>query len=306
MNPSAYPLVTIAIPLFRSAPFVENIIANLTATQYPNLEILISDRHMADDALTMLKDRLGAQPHIRFIEARDEMDWIAHHNFLLSEARGEYFTWMPHDDQFPEHFIARLVERLETNPEAILAFGRILAIDLNDSLITDFAFSDPSFEEDEPWSLTLMLRLLTSWSLGVPFRGVVRRKPVVDAKIFLQPTYETVNADLYWVFGVGLLGRLSFVPECHMWKRYHANNTHTAWRQKFRHARSGFLTLRMYTRLAGCRFSARALAYSVFVLWLGARQISDRATALPSGLRFAAERFIHWVFLKGPMSGNAT
>ena len=39
------PLVTVGIPLYRSARFLPSIIENLEALDYSNMEILISDRH---------------------------------------------------------------------------------------------------------------------------------------------------------------------------------------------------------------------------------------------------------------------
>ena len=45
----AHPLVSVGFPLYRSRRFLDNIVENLEAIDYPNLEMLVSDRHLHDD-----------------------------------------------------------------------------------------------------------------------------------------------------------------------------------------------------------------------------------------------------------------
>lgn len=48
---SAAPLVTAALPLYRSARFHANIAANLERLDDARFEIIVSDRHLDDDTL---------------------------------------------------------------------------------------------------------------------------------------------------------------------------------------------------------------------------------------------------------------
>ena len=51
------PLVTLAIPLYRSFRFLDVISENIRNADYPNLEILVGDRHLADDTVEQLRVR---------------------------------------------------------------------------------------------------------------------------------------------------------------------------------------------------------------------------------------------------------
>ena len=85
---SGAPLVTIAVPLYRSARFVDNIVSNIAALTYDPVEILISDRHGFDDAIDQLEARYRRDPRVRILRARDGIDWAAHYNELLKAATG--------------------------------------------------------------------------------------------------------------------------------------------------------------------------------------------------------------------------
>ena len=83
------PLVSVAIPLYRSRPFVDVIARNIEAIDYPSTEILISDRHQEDDALDILAARFAGNRRIRILRARDRLDWVDHYNLLLTAATGD-------------------------------------------------------------------------------------------------------------------------------------------------------------------------------------------------------------------------
>jgi hypothetical protein len=67
---------------------------------------------------------------VRIVGAADRLTWVEHYNWLLDTARGEYFMWMPHDDEFPAGHVSSLVAALEERPDAVLAHGRIERVDL--------------------------------------------------------------------------------------------------------------------------------------------------------------------------------
>ena len=98
MSETSLPLVSLALPLYRSFLFFDIITANLDSIAYPNLEILISDRHCADDTLERLASRYASYSRFHFFRATDQLNWIEHYNFLLRAAQGKYMLWMPHDD----------------------------------------------------------------------------------------------------------------------------------------------------------------------------------------------------------------
>src|SRR5262245_23801043 len=193
------PLVSVAIPLFQSRRFLDGIIGNIDAIDYPNLEVIISDRHCADDTIERLAERFKSDRRIRCLKAADRLNWVEHYNLLLRMASGRYFLWMAHDDYYPSNYVSQLVFCLESRPDVVLAYGRLETVDLDDRPTSWSARSELPVVE-ERWSLRVALKLLFFWNIWMPCRGVFRRDVVMQSGLFIRPTYETSDSDAYWLF----------------------------------------------------------------------------------------------------------
>lgn len=224
------PRVTVAIPLYRAAPFVDVIRRNIEAVGLPDAEILVSDRHGFDDALDQLRRHFGCDDRVVFLEERDQIGWVDHYNALLQLATGRYFVWMPQDDSFPQGYVETLVAALEADPDSLLAFGQLHTHDLRSGAATKAVLPGRYDFSDRPWRPAYAPLLAICWNLGIPFRGVFDRERIVARNLFIRhvPGGDPF-ADVSWMFAVALHGKLRYVPEATSLKRYHRDNTHQKW-----------------------------------------------------------------------------
>ncbi len=240
-------MVSVMVPLFRSKRFVERIIANLEAIDYPNVEIIISDRHSEDDAVDVLARYYKADSRVRFLIAHDRLNWVDHYNLLMRAASGTYVMWMPHDDSYPGEYISHLVSALERDPGAILAYGRLDTIAVDVCPIPGRLRSALPVGSNEVWSVRVALRLLFFWNVWITFRGLIRREIVMQSRLFIRPTLDLVEADVYWVFALALKGRFCFVPECSCTKRFHTTSASAPWQHgRLRYLLNAAQVLRAY------------------------------------------------------------
>lgn len=310
MHLAPSPRITVALPLFRSAKFLDIIRGNLRRLTRSDLEILISDRHLYDDTIDRLESEFGADPRVRFIRHSDRIGWVAHYNALLREANGEFMMWMPHDDDFPEDYIPKLMAALEAHPESILAFGSVRAIGrfgrplpLDTTLIPDGMLAGP-------WTRRLHLSLL-AYALPAPaFRGVFRRQRIIDHGLLIRDSKGSVLADHYWTFATGFVGSWVHVADCTYAKRFYPESTHPKWRFSRKQWADGLRVLRAYIRdhAGGRRDAAFAnLAVSLWV-WANMLNMGMRKGAVPTALAGAllglARRSLH-LLLRSPGSPEA-
>jgi hypothetical protein len=91
----------------------------------------------------------------------------------------------------------------------------------------------------------------------------------------IRPTYETVAADVYWVFGLALKERLCFVPSCYCQKRVYPASTSAQWGpRKIRHLVNAFTVLCSYLRdFAPSRVEA-CYAVATMFLWILQRMVN--------------------------------
>ncbi len=213
--------LTIVVPLHGASRWVDVVSDNLSAAPR-DAHIVLSDRTLVDDALAMLRRRHGGDPLVRFVSGDDGLGWREHVNGLIEISETPLFTILPQDDAIHPGYYELLVDALRSRPGAGLAFPRLVAVRA-DEPDAEHPVAPMPLGRWEPWREAIELD--ERWNLGVPWRGVVRRRHLFP----MLPTPGDRFADLVWVFGIALATHLVEVQEAVYRKRYHRSNTHLAW-----------------------------------------------------------------------------
>ncbi len=122
---SALPLVTIGMPIRNGDPWFERALASVLAQDYPNLEIIVSDNGSTDGTAGAVARAAATDLRIRVYRQSEVLTAFDNFAWIMRQGRGRYFMWAAHDDLRPAHYVSSLVEHLERNPEAVLAFGDV-------------------------------------------------------------------------------------------------------------------------------------------------------------------------------------
>lgn len=222
---------TVAIPLHRSAPWIETVADNIARIR-PFARVVVSDATEQDDTLARLRARLPGED-IEWLGRRDlAAGWVPHCNDLLARSTTEFFMWMPHDDDLHADWVLDGQAALDLAPDAVMAVGRI-DVERRDgsdrgpdaALTLDPRLSDSDLQLRVASAVGFVVDGSAS-ALGAAFRGLLRREtaqplPAVDD----QGSW----ADLLWGIRMAVGGR--FVESAGRYlKRWHAENTHTEWR----------------------------------------------------------------------------
>jgi glycosyltransferase involved in cell wall biosynthesis len=128
-RPTRRPRVSIGVPVFNGAEYLEDCLDSLLAQTYGDLEILISDNASNDRTPAICRAYGERDPRIRYYRQRENIGAAANYNFLVRQATGEFFKWAAHDDVCAPDLVARCVAALDDSPTAVLAFGRTGFID---------------------------------------------------------------------------------------------------------------------------------------------------------------------------------
>ena len=92
------PLVSIVIPVFRGEPYLREAIDSCLSQTYPNIEIIVVNDGSDDDGRTDAIARSYGDK-IRYY-AKENGGVSSALNFGISQMRGEWFSWLSHDDVF--------------------------------------------------------------------------------------------------------------------------------------------------------------------------------------------------------------
>ena len=102
------PLVSIVIPVYNGSNFLREAIESALAQTYQNLEIIVVNDGSIDDTENIA---LSYGDKIRYIAKKNGGTSTAL-NLGIESMRGEYFSWLSHDDLYYPQKIARAVEEL--------------------------------------------------------------------------------------------------------------------------------------------------------------------------------------------------
>ena len=123
------PLVSVLIPTYNGARFLQETLESARSQTHTELEILVGDDASTDDTPAILERAAAADPRIRVIRHAENVGAFDNPVILLEQARGTYIKYLLHDDLLEPDCIATLVSAMEADPGARLAFSRRTQID---------------------------------------------------------------------------------------------------------------------------------------------------------------------------------
>jgi glycosyltransferase involved in cell wall biosynthesis len=122
------PLVSIVIPVYNGANYLREAIDSALAQAYDNYEVLVINDGSADDGATE-SIALSYGKKIRYF-AKTNGGVASALNLGIREMRGEYFSWLSHDDLYFPEKLQRQIEYLASLPDKnVLLFSDYITID---------------------------------------------------------------------------------------------------------------------------------------------------------------------------------
>ena len=115
------PLVSIVIPVYNGSNYLAEAIDSALAQTYDNIEIIVINDGSKDDGATE-RVALSYGDKIRYI-AKGNGGVSSALNRGIREMKGEYFSWLSHDDIYKPEKIAKQVSLIENENDIVLCSG---------------------------------------------------------------------------------------------------------------------------------------------------------------------------------------
>jgi glycosyltransferase involved in cell wall biosynthesis len=125
----AEPLVSIVLPTYNGARYLDEAIQSCLQQSYSRWELIIVDDASTDDTPERIAAYLGADRRIIAVrhEINRKLPGALNTGFAL--ARGDYLTWTSDDNRYRPHALATLVEFLEKHPGTDLVYSDYCRVD---------------------------------------------------------------------------------------------------------------------------------------------------------------------------------
>lgn len=154
MNTKFCPLVSIIIPVYNGSNYMKEAIDSALAQTYKNIEIIV-----VNDGSTDNTDEIARSYGDKIRYFKKENGGVATAlNLAIKEAKGEYISWLSHDDLYHPNKIQRQIETLKTlEDKNTIIFSDIEMIDENSKVfanrILKEKYSEPNKKNPLFWLL---------------------------------------------------------------------------------------------------------------------------------------------------------
>lgn len=114
-------LVSVIIPTYNRPKYLQQALASAVGQTYKNIEIIVSDDCSPENPQAMVES--FQDQRIRFRRNAKNQGIALNVIAAYREARGKYVASLNDDDIWNDDFLEKMVERLEANPNLVLAFS---------------------------------------------------------------------------------------------------------------------------------------------------------------------------------------
>jgi len=159
------PLVSIIIPVYNGSDYLGEAIDSALAQTYPNVEILVINDGSGDNGATR-NIALSYGDKIRYLE-KENGGVATALNLGISEMKGEYFSWLSHDDVYLPGKIKKQVEFISKKSLSNAAiYSDVEYIDKDSKVL--YQSKAPHYEPNDFRPAFLLKALINGCTLLVP------------------------------------------------------------------------------------------------------------------------------------------
>jgi glycosyltransferase involved in cell wall biosynthesis len=228
------PLVSICIPTYNGASYLQEALDSVTAQTYKNIEVIISDDQSEDATLEILE---------RFRESVDIPVQIYHHNpsgiganwnHTVEKANGAYIKFLFQDDILKEDCVEQMLRMALLDPEVVLVYSRrdfiynpdntehLLWLSRYENLHNDWEGISITGDLIIPGVRLLKNRTLLKQpvnKIGEPSATLMKKSTMMKMGLFDQELKQVLDI-AYW-YRIMNYGKLAFIDEALVTFRLH-------------------------------------------------------------------------------------
>ncbi len=226
------PLVSVIVPNYNHAKFLNKRIDSILGQTYKNYEILLLDDCSTDNSRELLQNYAIKYPDkIKTIfNETNGKNVFKQWRKGIENSCGDLIWICESDDYCENDFLEKLVEQFK-NPGVNIAFGRIQFCDLEDNLLKGLdGYREGA--ESGIWSETLV-RPANQWFSGgfgvnniiANVGGCVFKKQNLDSKIWEEAQTYKILGDWFLYSHISNGGLIAYEPKAVAYFRQHGSNT---------------------------------------------------------------------------------
>ncbi|MGA9115924.1 MAG: glycosyltransferase family 2 protein [Bacteroidota bacterium] len=217
------PKVTVGLPVYNGEQFLRQAVNSILGQTFTDLELVIFDNASADGTESICREYAARDARVRYYRNAANLGAGRNYNLTFEHAAGTYFKWAAHDDYLAPDFIRVCHDVLERNPDAALAFSRMVDVDEEGKVVASKPKSAlPRSERGGHPVRHIRFHRLMQLDYDVEeIFGLVRSDLLRRTKLFLNYS----DSDRTLLAELALYGTIHEVPEVLFFHRVHPESS---------------------------------------------------------------------------------
>ena len=204
------------MPVYNGEPYLSDAITSVLCQTMTDFEIIISDNASNDGTEEICREIARLDDRIRYTRNSENLGAARNYNRVFELSRGEYFRWANADDLFESELHEKCVKVLDSNPKAVLTYGKTEIIDESGNVLRPY---EDNLDLQQELASDRFLTFFRSVGLTNVIYGLMRADAMRKTNLFGDGSLPAV--DYRFMAELTLQGTFVEIPEVLFYRRMH-------------------------------------------------------------------------------------
>jgi glycosyltransferase involved in cell wall biosynthesis len=233
--------VSIGLPVYNGARFLEQALDSLLGQSYADFELIISDNASTDNTEEICRNYAARDVRVRYFRNGMNVGVGRNFNRVFKLSSGQYFKWASADDICEKELLMCCKNVLDHDLGVVLAHSKTRFIDERGNILD---INDPGWDLQSEWADERLRYVIHAGHWVNPHYGLIRAAALAETR--LMPSYP--GGDYRLLAELSLKGKFVEIPEYHFFRRVHAeassqNTGKVMWTMEFHSGVAGRVCL---------------------------------------------------------------
>ena len=205
------PRVSIGLPVYNAERYLAETLDSVLAQTYRDFVLYIADNASTDGTEAICRDYASRDSRIHYIRNPVNIGAAANYTRCFTPATSEYFRWQNADDTIEPQLIEACIQVLDSQPDAVLAYGKSHIIDENSQLLRAY---DDHLHLPQDSAVERFRKCLNNIGFQHLMYGLIRREALLNTP--LLGAY--MGSDINLICELSLYGKFIEIPQ-HLFNR---------------------------------------------------------------------------------------
>jgi glycosyltransferase involved in cell wall biosynthesis len=126
---SGIPEVSVGLPVYNGEQYLAEAVQSICEQTFADFELIISDNASTDRTAQICRELASQDARIRYVRQPRNIGAVRNFDFLARAANGKFFKWASANDRSDRNMLAKCVDVLRQDDDAVLCYGRTCFID---------------------------------------------------------------------------------------------------------------------------------------------------------------------------------